>query len=107
MGYLFLAGAIASEVVATLSLRASDGFSRIGFTILVAVGYIAAFSLLSASLQRGLSLGVAYGIWAAAGVAAVATLSVPIFGESLTAVQVIGIALVIVGVLALELGAAH
>lgn len=107
MGYVFLAGAIASEVAATMSLRASEGFSKLGFTALVAVGYITAFALLSAALEKGLPLGIAYGIWAAVGVAAVAILSVPIFGESLTAMQIGGLALVISGVIALEIGGAH
>ena len=107
MGYAFLAGAICAEVVATMSLRASEGFSKLGFTVLVAVGYIAAFLLLSVALQRDIPLGVAYGVWAAAGVAAVALLSVPIFAETLTAIQLGGLALVIAGVLALEIGGAH
>jgi small multidrug resistance pump len=107
MAYVFLVGAILAEVVGTLSLRASEGFSKPQYTVLVAVGYIAAFSALSFALQRDLPLGVAYGVWAAAGVALVAVLSVPVFGESLSAVQGVGIALVIAGVLALEVGAAH
>lgn len=107
MTYVLLIGAIASEVVATMSLRASEGFSKPQLKVLVAVGYIAAFTALSFALQRGLPLGVAYGIWAASGVALVAHLSWPVFGESLTPVQGAGIALVIAGVLTLELGAAH
>ena len=98
-----------SEVIATMSLRASEGFTKWQwqFTVLVAVGYIAAFIARSFALQRGLALGVAYGVWAATGVALVAVLSWPVFGERLTVVQGAGIALVIAGVLALELGAAH
>jgi small multidrug resistance pump len=107
MGYGFLAVAIVSEIVATMSLRASENFSKPLFTVLVAVGYISAFVCMSQALERGLSLGVAYGIWAAVGVAAVAILSVPIFNESLSVVQGLGIVLVIAGVLALELGRAH
>lgn len=107
MAYVFLLGAIAFEVTATMSLRASDGFSKLGFTAVVIVGYIAAFVLLSGALQRGMPLGVAYGVWAAAGVAAVAVLSIPVFGESLTLIQGGGIALVAAGVLAIEMGAAH
>jgi small multidrug resistance pump len=103
-GYAFLAIAIASEVVATLSLRASDGLSRPPFVVLVAVGYLLAFVFLSFALGRGLPLSVAYALWAAAGVAAVAILSVPIFGDSLSLVQAGGIALVVSGVVAIELG---
>lgn len=107
MGYVFLAGAIASEVVATLSLRASEGFSRLGFTAVVVVGYVVAFVLLSLTLTRGVPLGVAYGIWAAVGVAAVAVLSIPLFGEGLSAIQVGGLVLVVLGVVALEAGGSH
>ncbi len=107
MGYVLLAGAIAAEVLATLSLRASEGLTRLGFVVVVVVGYLAAFGLLSQVLTRGVPLGVAYGIWAAIGVAAVAVLSVPLFGESLSAVQIGGLALVIVGIVALEAGGAH
>ena len=107
MGYVFLAGAIASEVVATLSLRASEGFSRLGFSAVVVVGYVVAFVLLSLTLTRGVPLGVAYGIWAAVGVAAVAVLSIPLFGEGLSAIQVGGLVLVVVGVVALEAGGSH
>jgi small multidrug resistance pump len=107
MGYLFLAGAILSEVVATLSLRASDGFRHPVFVAILVVGYLASFALLSAALGRGVPLGLAYGVWAAIGVALVAVLSVPLFDESLTGVQVAGLGLVIAGVVALELGAAE
>lgn len=105
MGYVFLAGAITAEIVATLSLRASEGFSRLGFAVVVVVGYIVAFALLSLALTRDVPLGVAYGIWAAIGVAAVTVLSSPLFGESLIAIQVGGLVLVIAGIVALEAGA--
>lgn len=107
MAYLFLTLAITTEVVATISLRASEGFTRPGFAVIVVAGYIAAFLFLSMALERGLPLGIAYGIWAAAGVAAVAILSVPIFGETITTLQAGGIALVIAGVTAIELGGTH
>lgn len=107
MGYPFLIAAISAEVVGTLCLRASDGFARPGFVAGVVIGYVASFILLSMSLQRGLPLGLAYGIWAAVGVTAVAGLSVPLFGETLSPLQIVGIALVAGGVLALEAGARH
>ena len=105
MAYVFLALAIVSEVVATVSLKLSEGFSRLGPSVVVVVGYLVAFGLLSQALARGLGVSVAYGVWAAAGVALVAVAGAVLLGESLTWVQVGGIALVIGGVLALELGA--
>lgn len=104
MGYVFLSAAIVAEIIATLSLRASEGFSKLGLSAVATVGYVTAFAALSMALTRGVPLGVAYGIWSAVGVAAVAVLSIPLFGESLTVIQACGLVLVIAGVVALEAG---
>lgn len=105
--YLLLAGAILSEVTATIALRLSDGFTRLVPSVVVVGGYILAFGLLGAVLKRGLGLGLAYALWAACGVALVAVIGALAFGDGLTWVQIVGVALVIAGVVALELGAAH
>jgi small multidrug resistance pump len=105
--YFWLAGAIVTEVTGTIALRFSEGFSRLGPSILVVLGYGAAFVALSQALVRGMPVGVAYGTWAACGVTLVALAGAVFLGESLTWVQVGGIVLVIGGVLALELGASH
>ncbi|GAA1230618.1 DMT family transporter [Pseudonocardia alaniniphila] len=107
MPWLFLAGAILMEVAATTALKLSEGFTRLVPSIVVVIGYITAFAMLSQALTRGMGIGVAYGVWAAAGVALVAIIGAVFLGESMTWVQVAGIALVIAGVLALELGARH
>ncbi|WP_039797416.1 DMT family transporter [Nocardia araoensis] len=107
MTLLLLALAIASEVTATVSLKLSDGFTKLVPSILVVVGYCAAFLFLAQALKRGMPIGVAYGIWSAVGVAAIALIGVLFLNERLTLVQVGGIGLVILGVLALELGGAH
>jgi small multidrug resistance pump len=107
MEWLLLAGAILSEVTATISLKLSEGFSKLVPSVIVVIGYVCAFVLLSQVLKRGMSIGVAYGIWAAVGVALVALVGALFLGDSLTLVQVGGLVLVGGGVLALELGAAH
>ncbi len=107
MPWLLLFGAIVSEVIATTALKLSAGFTRVVPSVVVVVGYIVAFALLSQALTRGMALGVAYGVWAAAGVALVAIVGAVFLGEGMTWIQVGGIALVIAGVLALELGAQH
>ncbi|HIW66831.1 MAG TPA: QacE family quaternary ammonium compound efflux SMR transporter [Candidatus Dietzia merdigallinarum] len=106
MEWIYLIIAIALETVATLSLKVASG-GRTSFYWLVAIGYIGAFSVLSLALSEGLALGVAYGIWAASGVAAAAVLSRIIFKEPLTLLMGGGIGLIIVGVLLVELGAQH
>lgn len=106
MEWVYLVGAIVSEVGATLSLRmASRG--RRSFWAPVAVGYLLAFAFLTLTLSAGMGLGVAYGIWAASGVALTAIASRVLFDEPLTTVMVAGIGLIATGVLLIELGAAH
>ncbi|MFI5782339.1 DMT family transporter [Nocardia sp. NPDC051570] len=107
MSFLLLLLAIVSEVSATVSLKLSEGFSKLVPSIIVVIGYVAAFVLLSQALKRGMTIGVAYGVWSAIGVAAVAAIGALFLNETLTAVQMGGIALVILGVLALQLGGAH
>ena len=105
--FLLLAGAICSEVLGTVSLKLSEGFSRPLPSALVVVGYAAAFVALSWVLKLGLPVGVVYAIWSGAGVALVAIIGAVFLDESFSAVQVIGLALIIGGVVALELGSAH
>jgi small multidrug resistance pump len=105
--FLLLAGAICSEVLGTVSLKLSEGFSKPLPSALVVVGYAAAFVALSWVLKLGLPVGVVYAIWSGAGVALVAVIGAVFLDESFSAVQVIGLALIIGGVVALELGSAH
>ena len=103
MGWVLLAIAIVTEVAATISLKiATDGKKR--WYIAVAIGYVAAFSLLAGALSLGLPIGVAYGVWAATGVALTAILGRLLFKDPLTWTMAGGIALIIGGVLLIELG---
>jgi len=101
-----LALAIVLEVTGTLSMRASEGFTRVTFTLLTVVGYLGAFTLLGLVLKQGLPVGVVYGIWAGAGVALVAVLGRFVFGEPLTVLMWVGFLLIIAGVWLVE-SAAH
>ena len=103
MMWLTLAGAIMVEVFATMSLRASSGFRNKKWIGPVVVGYLTAFSLMYVTLSLGMPVGVAYGVWSAAGVALVAVIARLLFGEPLTPVMIGGIGLIIAGVLTIEL----
>lgn len=97
-----LGAAIASEVTAALSMKAAQ-VSSVWYVVVV-VGYVGAFALLAGAMRAGMGLGVAYGIWAAAGVALTAILSAVLFGESVTITMAVGIALIMAGVLLVEVG---
>lgn len=96
--------AIALEVTATLSLRAAEGFTRPLWLIVVALGYSGSLWLLSVVLDRGMAVGVAYGIWSAIGVVLTAILGSALFGEVLGPVQIVGVGVIVLGVLLVELG---
>lgn len=104
--FICLMAAIFGEVAATVSLRMATTGRRAWWAG-VGVGYVFAFTMLSLVLSQGLPLGVAYGIWAAAGVAITAVLSRVFFKEPLTWVMGAGIGLIVGGVLLIELGAVH
>jgi small multidrug resistance pump len=105
--YLLLALAIAAEVTGTVSLKLSDGFSKLGPSLVVVAGYAVAFAALSLVLKMGVPVGVAYAIWAAAGVAAVALIGVLFLGERINLTMIGGLLLVVGGVVLIELGAAQ
>lgn len=99
-----LALAITSEVTGTLALRGSRGFSQVGPSILVIACYIIAFVALSFVLKRGLSVAIAYAIWSAAGILVIAFIDAVFLHEKFSWIQILGMATIVVGVMALELG---
>jgi small multidrug resistance pump len=102
--WLLLAIAIGSEVIGTSALRESDGFTRPPLVCVTVVTYALAFYLL-AVVVRDYPLGLTYAIWAGAGTALIAVVGVVAFDESFGLAAGLGIALIIVGILVINLGA--
>ncbi|WP_259314066.1 DMT family transporter [Capillimicrobium parvum] len=100
--WLMLTLAICSEVIGTSALRASEGFTRPVPIAVTAVTYALSFYLL-ALVMRHLDLSLTYAIWSGAGTAAIAAVGVLWFGEGFGAVKAFGIALVIAGVVVVNL----
>jgi small multidrug resistance pump len=105
--YLFLAGAILAEVAATSLLKSTEGFTRLWPTVACAGGYVVAFLLLAQGIQRGLEVGVAYAIWAGLGTTLIVVVGILFLGEPVSAAKVAGVALVVAGVVILNLAGAH
>lgn len=99
--WVFLALAIVAEVVATSSLKASEGFTRLTPSVVVVLGYGVAFYLLALAL-RTIPIGTAYAIWAGLGIVLVAAAGWLVFGQKLDAWGVIGMALIVAGVFVLN-----
>lgn len=103
--FLWLAGAIIAEVLATLSLKAALEVPVLYAAVVT--GYAAAFLCLTKALRRGLGLGIAYGIWGAAGVALTAAASSVLFAEELSLVSWAGIGLIAIGVVVVEVASSR
>jgi small multidrug resistance pump len=89
-------------MIATSALKASNGFTRLGPTLLVILGYGVAFYCLSVSL-RTIPLGIVYATWSGTGVALVVLIGWLVYGQALDLAAVIGVSLVIAGVIVLNL----
>jgi small multidrug resistance pump len=97
MSYVFLAIAIVSEVVATLSLKACDGFTQWWPSLFVIFGYGSALLFLSLTL-RTIPVGISYAIWGGLGTAFVAILGAVMLRQPLDAAAMLGIGLIVAGV---------
>jgi small multidrug resistance pump len=106
MGYVTLAGAILAEILATTSMKYSDGFSRLWPSLATVAGYLIAFALLARTLQT-VAVGTAYAIWSGAGTAVMAAIGMLFLGEAATVAKVTGVLLVIAGVAVLNLHGGH
>lgn len=100
--WIYLSVAIVSEVIATSALKAAEGFTRLVPSLVVVTGYALAFYFLSLTLKT-VPLGVAYAIWSGAGVALIALVGWAWYGQALDAVALVGIALIVAGVVVLNL----
>ena len=98
---LILVLAILSEVVGTVALKASEGFTRLGPNVLVVVGYGLSFYLLALALKQ-MPLGIAYAIWSGLGTAGAVAAGILLWRESLNLTGVVGILLIIIGVILLN-----
>ena len=96
--HVALALAIVLEVIATSALKASEGFSNPLPTLVVAIGYGAAFYFLSLAL-RTIPVGVAYAVWSGIGIVLISAIGWVAFGQKLDLAALIGLSLIIAGVI--------
>lgn len=102
MAWLLLAVAIVFEVAGTSALKYSDGFSRMLPSAAVVICYGLAFVCL-AQVLRHIEVGIAYAVWAGAGTALIALIGIAFMGESVSALKLVSLVLVVAGVIGLNL----
>ena len=107
MTWIYLALAILLEVAGTTCMKLSDGFTKLVPSILLFVFYALSFGMLTLALKR-IDVSVAYAVWSGVGTALIATIGVLWFKEPMTALKLISLALIIIGVVGLNFsGGAH
>ncbi|MGH2339944.1 DMT family transporter [Segnochrobactraceae bacterium EtOH-i3] len=100
--YLLLLGAVICEVIGTTALKLSEGFTRPLPLIVVAAGYGLSFFLLSLTLKM-IPMGIAYGIWSGVGIVLISVIGWVWFRQGLDLAALIGLALILAGVLVINL----
>lgn len=99
--WLCLAIAIVAETIGTSAMKSSEGFTRLGPSAIVVVGYVIAFYFLSLTLKT-VPVGVAYAIWSGVGIVLIASVGWLVFGQKLDLPAIIGMGLIIAGVVVMN-----
>lgn len=98
MGYWYLAIATIAEVIATSALKSSEGFTKLGASLIVIIGYMVAFYFLSLVLKT-VPIGIAYAIWAGMGIVLVAIVGAVMFKQMPDLAALVGMTFIIAGIL--------
>jgi small multidrug resistance pump len=101
-GYLYLAIAIAAEVIATTSMKALDGFNKPLPLVLVVVGYGLSLWLLSLVVKT-IPIGIAYAVWAGLGIVLVSIAALFVYEQKLDLPAIIGMSMIVAGVVVIQL----
>ena len=104
MAWVFLIIGIILEVFGTMFLKLSDGFTNLVPSILMFVFWGAGFGFLSFALKK-IDISIAYAIWSGTGIAFMAIMGMIWFGEIVSTLKIVSIALIILGVVGLNFAA--
>jgi len=99
--WLYLGIAIVAEVIATSTMKATEGFTRTWPSLVVSIGYLVAFYFLSLTL-RTLPVGIAYAVWSGVGIALVSLIAWLVYGQTLDGPAIAGLVLIVAGVVVLN-----
>jgi small multidrug resistance pump len=102
LSWIMLAFAIVTEIIATTSLKYTEGFTRLAPSVITAIGYASAFWFLSQAL-KDIPVSTAYAIWSGVGTATIAVIGIAFLGEPGGWLKTLGIALIIAGVIVVNL----
>jgi len=101
MAYAYLAAAIIFEVLGTITMKYSEGFTKVIPIVLTLVCHGICFVALAVAL-KSLPISMVYAIWAGVGTAMMALIGLMIFNEPLPLQKVLATSLIIAGVVMLN-----
>lgn len=102
MAYLYLILAIVGELIGSSMIKASEGFTKLYPTISLIFAFVGSFFFLSLAMKT-IPLNTAYALWSGLGIIATTFISVLIWKEKINIASVTGIALILIGVVVLNL----
>lgn len=106
MKWLFLTLAIVFEVFGTTAMKLADGFKQPWWAVAMIVGYTLCFYFLTLAL-RDFDLSVVYAVWSGLGIVLLTAIGIFFFSESVNVWKMVCIALILIGVVGLNLGTKH
>ncbi|MDQ0116380.1 small multidrug resistance pump [Paenibacillus harenae] len=102
LGWLFLGLAIVLELSGTLSMKMSEGFSRLWPSVLMFLFYGISFTCLNYAL-RYMDMSIAYATWSGIGIVLISAAGVWLFHERLSMVSMLWMLVIVVGVVGLNM----
>jgi quaternary ammonium compound-resistance protein SugE len=106
MAWVLIVVAGLLEVVWSIGMKYTDGFTRLWPSVFTGAGIVASMLLLSQA-ARTLPIGTAYGVWVGIGAAGAAVVGMLLLGEPATAARVFFVALLLVAVVGLKATSGH
>jgi small multidrug resistance pump len=106
MHWIYLFTAIVFEVAGTISMKLSEGFTKIIPSVLIFVCYAVAFTCITFAIRK-IEISVAYTVWSGVGTTLIALIGIAYFGEQASLLKIVSIMLVILGVIGLKMSASN
>jgi len=100
--WIYLCLAILFEVGGTTSMKLSDGFTKVIPSVLLILFYICSLCFLTLTL-KSLEVSIAYAIWSGMGIIIITLIGFMYFNESVSLLKIVAIALIIIGVVTLNM----
>lgn len=102
MAYLYLIIAIIAEIVATIIMKDTNGFTALWPSVFTILGYVVAFYMLSLCIQT-IPTGIIYALWSGFGIIGIAVLGWIVHKQTLDLPAIAGIVLILLGVLVIKI----